>query len=62
MVRNKTSLIRHFILVFTAYTFILYQQLMGGSPKRYAHKPLTNFTETLAAFLTGIYYRTINNY
>ena len=29
-VRNKSSLIRHFILVFVAYTFIIYQQLMGG--------------------------------
>ena len=27
---------------------------MGGLIKRYAHKPLTNFTETLEAFLTGI--------
>ena len=29
-VRNKSSLIRHFILVCVAYTFIIYQQLMGG--------------------------------
>ena len=55
-VRNKTSLIRHFILVFVAYTFIIYQQLMGGLRKRYANKPLTNFTETLEAFLTAISY------
>ncbi|MGD1807474.1 hypothetical protein ACP6PL_18825 [Dapis sp. BLCC M126] len=54
--RHKTSLIRHFILVFVAYTFIIYQQFMGGLRKRYAHKPLTNFTETLEAFLTGISY------
>ena len=27
---------------------------MGSLRKGYAHKPLTNFTETLAAFLTGI--------
>ncbi len=52
--RNKTSLMGHFILVFVAYTFIIYQQLMGGLRKRYAHKPLTNFTETLEAFITGI--------
>lgn len=51
--RNKTSLIRHFILVFTAYTFIIYQQLMGGLRKRYAHQPLTNFMETRLS----IYYR-----
>ncbi len=56
-VRDKTSLMRHFILVFTAYTFILYQQLMGGLRKRYSHKPLTNFTETLEAFLTGVSYK-----
>ncbi|NEQ76276.1 MAG: hypothetical protein F6K23_26495 [Okeania sp. SIO2C9] len=56
-VRNKTSLIRHFVFVFTAYTFIIYQQLMGGLRKRYAQKPLTNFTETLEAFLTGVSYK-----
>jgi DDE superfamily endonuclease len=54
--RNKESLIRHFILVFTAYTFIIYQQLMGGLRKRYANKSLTTFAETLEAFLTGISY------
>jgi uncharacterized GH25 family protein len=54
--RKKESLIRHFILVFTAYTFIIYQQLMGGLRKRYSHKPLTTFAETLEAFLTGISY------
>ena len=35
-IRKKEALIRHFILVFTAYTFIIYQQLMGGGGKRYA--------------------------
>ena len=55
--RKKYRLIRHFILVFTAYTFIVYQQLMGGLRKRYAHKSLTTFAETLEAFLTGISYR-----
>ena len=55
--RKKSRLIRHFILVFTAYTFIVYQQLMGGLRKRYAHKSLTTFAETLEAFLTGISYR-----
>lgn len=69
--RKKQSLIRHFILVFTAYTFmrtrilslaqnremsVIYQQLMGGLRKRYAHKSLTTFAETLEAFLTGISY------
>ncbi|MGL6344172.1 MAG: IS701 family transposase [Waterburya sp.] len=55
-IRKKSSLIRHFILVFTAYTFIIYQQLMGGLRKRYANKSLTTFAETLEAFLTGISY------
>ncbi|MEY2833313.1 MAG: hypothetical protein RLZZ574_2572 [Cyanobacteriota bacterium] len=55
-VRKKESLIRHFILVFTAYTFILYQQLMGGLRKRYANKSLTTFAETLEAFWTGVSY------
>ena len=54
--RKKEALIRHFVLVFTAYTFIIYQQLMGGLRKRYANKSLTTFAETLEAFLTGISY------
>jgi hypothetical protein len=54
--KKKESLIRHFILVFTAYTFIIYQQLMGGLRKRYANKSLTTFAETLEAFLTAISY------
>lgn len=54
--RKKERLLRHFILVFTAYTFIIYQQLMGGLRKRYANKPLTTFAETLSAFLTGVSY------
>ncbi|NES80016.1 MULTISPECIES: hypothetical protein [Okeania] len=45
-VRDQTSRMRHFILVFVAYTFILYQQLMGGLRKRYSRATLTNFTET----------------
>ena len=53
---ERNQLIRHFILVFVAYTFILYQKLMGGLRKRYASKPLTTFAEILEAFLTGISY------
>ncbi|MDJ0742425.1 MAG: hypothetical protein QNJ32_03570 [Xenococcaceae cyanobacterium MO_167.B27] len=48
--RKKDSLIPHFILVFTAYTFIIYQQLMGGLRKPYANKPLTTFSETKTGF------------
>lgn len=55
-VRKKEALIRHFILVFTAYSFIIYQQLIGGLRKRYANKSLTTFTETLEAFSTGVSY------
>ena len=49
--RKKERCYRHFILVFTAYTFIIYQKLMGGLRKRYANKSLTTFAETLEAFL-----------
>ena len=51
--RKKESLIRHFILVFTAYTFIIYQQLMGGLRKRYANKSLTTF----ALFFRSVFNR-----
>ncbi|ABG50261.1 hypothetical protein Tery_0852 [Trichodesmium erythraeum IMS101] len=54
-VRDKTSMMRHFILVFVAYTFLLYQQLMGGLRKGYSYTSLTNFTETLEAFMTGCF-------
>ncbi len=59
-IRKKEALIRHFVLVFTAYTFIIYQQLMGGLRKRYANKSLTTFAETLEAFLTGVSYNFLN--
>ncbi len=45
-VRDKTSMMRHLILVFVAYTFIVDQQLMGGLRKGYSRATLTNFTET----------------
>ena len=37
-VRGKRSLIRHFILVFSAYTFILWHKLTGGLRRRWANK------------------------
>ena len=37
-VRDKRSLIRHFILVFCAYTFILWHQLTGGLRRRVVHQ------------------------
>ena len=56
-VRDKISLKRHFILVFCAYTFIIWHQLTGGIRRRWANKPLNTFTDTLEAFRTAISYR-----
>lgn len=49
-VRDKRSLIRHFILVFCAYTFILWHQLTGGLRRRWASKPLNTFTLCFRGF------------
>ena len=56
-VRDKRSLERHFILVFCAYTFILWHKLTGGLRRRWAKKPLNTFPEALEAFRTAISYR-----
>jgi SRSO17 transposase len=56
-VRDKRSLMRHFILVFCAYTFILWHRLTGGLRRRWANKPLNTFTEALEAFRTAISFR-----
>ena len=56
-VRDKRSLLRHFILVFCAYTFILWHQLTGGFRRRWANKPLNTFTEALEAFRTAMSFR-----
>ena len=56
-VRGKKSLLRHFILVFCAYTFILWHQRTGGLRRRWASKPLNTFPEALAAFRTAISFR-----
>ncbi len=56
-VREKKSLERHFILVFCAYTFILWHKLTGGLRRRWANKPLDTFPEALEAFRTAISYR-----
>lgn len=53
-VRDKKSLIRHFILVFCAYTFILWHQMTGGLRRRWANKPLNTFPEALEAFRTAM--------
>ena len=56
-VRGKRSLLRHFILVFCAYTFILWHKLTGGLQRRWATKPLNTFTEALEAFRTAMSFR-----
>ncbi len=56
-VRNSRSLLRHFILVFCAYTFILWHTLTGGLRRRWASKPLNTFPEALEAFRTAMSFR-----
>lgn len=56
-VRKKRSLLRHLILVFSAYTFIIWHKLTGGLQRRWANKPLNTFTEALEAFRTAISFR-----
>lgn len=55
--RNKESLMKHFVLVFCAYTFIQYHRLTGGFRRRWANKPLSTFREALEAFRTSVSYR-----
>ncbi len=59
-VRDKRSLIRHFIFVFCAYTFILWHQMTGGLRRRWANKPLNTFTESNKAFRTAMSCRFFN--
>ena len=56
-IRGKKGLKRHFILVFCAYTFILWHKLTGGLRRRWANKPLNTFPEALEAFRTAMSYR-----
>ena len=56
-VRDKRSLLRHFILVFCAYTFILWHTLTGGLRRRWTSKPLNTFTDALEAFRTEVSFR-----
>jgi len=56
-VRDARSLMRHFTLVFCAYTFILWHTLTGGLRRKWATKPLNTFAEALSAFQTAISYR-----
>jgi hypothetical protein len=45
---------RHFILVFCAYTFIQWHRLTGGFRRRWANKSLNTFVEALEAFRTAV--------
>lgn len=56
-VRDIISLRRHFILVFCAYTFILWHSLTGGLRRRWANRPLNSWVEALEAFRTAMSYR-----
>ena len=58
-VRDAKSMKRHWILVFTAYTFILWHQLTGGIRRRWATKPLQTIAETLEAFRTAVEFRLV---
>ena len=58
-IRDYRSLVRHFILVFCAYTFILWHTLTGGLRRCWASKPLNTFAEALEAFRTAMSFRFI---
>lgn len=55
--RDEISLKRHFIMVFCAYTFILWHTLTGGLRRQWANKPLNTFTQALEAFRTARSFR-----
>ena len=57
--RGIESLKRHFVLVFCAYTFILWHQLTGGLRRRWANQPINTFPEALEAFRTAMSYESI---
>ena len=50
---------RHLILVFCAYTFILWHTLTGGLRRKWVNKRLNTFTEALEAFRTAISFRLV---
>lgn len=56
-VRDARSLMRHFILVFCAYTFILWHKLTGGRRRRWATHSLNTFTEALSAWRNAVSFR-----
>jgi len=58
-VRDYRSLLRHFILVFCAYTSILWHIKTRGLRRRWANKPLNTFVDALEAFRTAMSFRFI---
>ncbi|HIK09109.1 MAG TPA: IS701 family transposase [Oscillatoriaceae cyanobacterium M33_DOE_052] len=56
-VRDKRSLMRHFTLVFCAYTFILWQKLTGGLRRRWATQKLNTFAAALSAWRNAVSFR-----
>lgn len=56
-VRDAKSMKRHWVLVFSAYTFILWHQLTGGIRRRWSTKPLETFGEMIEAFRTAVEFR-----
>lgn len=59
-IRGIKGLKRHFVLVFCAYTFILWHKLTGGLRRRWANKPINTFPEALEAFRTAVSYRFVS--
>lgn len=55
--RGESILIRHFILVFCAYTFIQWHRLIGGLRKQWRNKPLNTCDNALEAFRRAISFR-----
>ncbi len=52
-VRDERSIYRHWILVFTAYTLIIWQQLTGGL-RRWSTESLDTFGQAYKAFRTAV--------
>jgi len=59
-VRDNLSLLRHLILVFCAYTFIIYHKLTGGLRRQWANRPLNTLAEALSAFRAALSFRFYN--
>lgn len=49
-VRDKRSIERHWILVFTAFTYLAHQRYTGGLRRHWATKPINTFGEAFKVF------------